>query len=81
MHPCLFLPVLQNVIHNFQSLAADPRCRFFGNVTVGSDVSVNDLRSSYDAVVLAYGAESDRSLNIPGEVRLVTEHDHGQADA
>jgi adrenodoxin-NADP+ reductase len=31
------------------------------------NVSLNELRSLYNAVVLAYGAESDRRLGIPGE--------------
>ncbi len=60
---------VQNVVHHFTDLAADPRFRFFGNVTVDKDVSVDELRSNYDAVVLAYGAESDRGLDLPGEVR------------
>jgi adrenodoxin-NADP+ reductase len=30
-------------------------------------VSLNELRSLYNAVILAYGAESDRRLGIPGE--------------
>ena len=64
----VWLPV-QNVVHHFTDLAADPRFRFFGNVTVDKDVSVDELRSNYDAVVLAYGAESDRGLDLPGEVR------------
>ena len=43
------------------------RCRFYGNVTVGKSISLSDLRSHYDAVLLSYGADSDRTLNIPGE--------------
>jgi NADPH-dependent glutamate synthase beta subunit-like oxidoreductase len=31
------------------------------------DVSLDELRKLYHVVVLAYGAESDRSLKIPGE--------------
>lgn len=62
---------MQNVIHHFTQLAADRRCTFLGNVTVGTDVSIEELRSRYDAVVLAYGAESDKRLDIPGEVRAV----------
>ena len=69
----------QNVVHHFTDVAADPRCRFLGNVTVGRDVSVDQLRSRYDAVVLAYGAESDRRLNIPGEVRDGPSTRHSQA--
>jgi len=43
------------------------RVRFFGNVEVGRDVKLNELRAMYDAVVLATGAPSDRRLGIPGE--------------
>ncbi len=44
-----------------------PGIRFLGNVEVGTDVSVEDLRSTYHAVILTYGASSDRRLGIPGE--------------
>jgi len=40
---------------------------FFGNVSVGRDVSLDELMSLYDAVVLASGAQRDRRLGIPGE--------------
>ncbi|MEO9601120.1 FAD-dependent oxidoreductase [Parasphingorhabdus sp.] len=40
--------------------------RFVGNVTVGEDVSVEELQGLYDAVVLATGAPHDRALDIPG---------------
>jgi ferredoxin--NADP+ reductase len=41
--------------------------RFLGNVNVGVDVSVEELHSCYDAVILTYGASRDRRLGIPGE--------------
>jgi ferredoxin--NADP+ reductase len=41
--------------------------RFFGDVTIGRDLSVEELRESVDAVIYAYGAGSDRHLGIPGE--------------
>ena len=44
-----------------------PRCRFFGNVEVGNDLSHADLMSHYTAVVYAVGAQTDKSLGIPGE--------------
>ncbi|MCD6671684.1 MAG: FAD-dependent oxidoreductase [Burkholderiaceae bacterium] len=47
-------------------LARD-RLRFFGNVEVGRDVRLEELRELYDAVVLATGAPRDRRLGIPGE--------------
>ena len=42
-------------------------CRFFGNVAVGTDVAHSDLMRRYHAVVYAVGAQTDRSLGIPGE--------------
>lgn len=57
----------KNVINQFTQLAQDPRISFFGNVRVGRDLSLDELRSYYNAVVLSYGAESDRKLGCPGE--------------
>src|SRR5260370_5315164 len=40
---------------------------FFGNVSVGRDVSVAELRATHHAVVFACGAETDRRMGILGE--------------
>ncbi len=58
---------IKNVIGVFERIAAKPNCRFLGNVTVGRDVTVEELRRHYDALIFAQGAETDRRLNIPGE--------------
>jgi ferredoxin/flavodoxin---NADP+ reductase len=42
-------------------------CRLFGNVEVGVDVSHEELMRHYAAVVYATGAQTDKSLGIPGE--------------
>jgi ferredoxin/flavodoxin---NADP+ reductase len=42
-------------------------CRFLGNVEVGADISHSDLMRHYTAVVYATGAQTDKSLGIPGE--------------
>ena len=42
-------------------------CRFFGNVEVGVDVSHGELMQHYTAVIYATGAQTDKSLGIPGE--------------
>jgi ferredoxin--NADP+ reductase len=42
-------------------------CRFFGNVEVGVDVSHAELMEHYTAVIYATGAQTDKSLGIPGE--------------
>jgi ferredoxin--NADP+ reductase len=42
-------------------------CRFLGNVEVGVDVSHAELARHYSAVIYATGAQTDKSLGIPGE--------------
>jgi ferredoxin--NADP+ reductase len=42
-------------------------CRFFGNVEVGVDISHQELIDHFNAVVYATGAQTDKSLGIPGE--------------
>jgi len=51
----------------FERIAAQPGFRFFGNVEVGRDVSVAELRAGYHAVLFATGSALDRRLEIPGE--------------
>lgn len=60
-------PEVKNVIHTFQKTAANPRFQFIGNVNVGTDVTINELKELYHSVLLTYGAEEDRLLNIPKE--------------
>ncbi|GAT71768.1 FAD-dependent pyridine nucleotide-disulfide oxidoreductase [Microbacterium sp. HM58-2] len=40
--------------------------RFIGNVEVGRDISLEELRERYHAVILATGAIRDAALDIPG---------------
>jgi ferredoxin/flavodoxin---NADP+ reductase len=42
-------------------------CRFLGNLEVGVDVSHSELMRHYTAVIYATGAQTDKSLGIPGE--------------
>jgi NADPH-dependent glutamate synthase beta subunit-like oxidoreductase len=44
-----------------------PRVRFVGNVDVGVDIPLEELRQHVDAVVYTYGAAIDRHLGIDGE--------------
>jgi ferredoxin--NADP+ reductase len=43
------------------------RVRFVGNVEIGTDLALDELRRHVDAVVYTYGAAGDRTLGIPGE--------------
>jgi ferredoxin--NADP+ reductase len=60
-------PKLKTVSRAFERIALKPGFRFFGNVEVGRDLSHGDLTQLYDAVIYAFGAQSDRRLGIPGE--------------
>lgn len=60
-------PKIKSISKQFEKTAADPRFRFFGNVSVGEHVQASELAKRYDAVIYAVGAQSDRALNIPGE--------------
>lgn len=56
----------KRVTRAYERTALDDRVSYFGNVEVGRDITLKELRRLYDAVVLAIGAPLDRALNIPG---------------
>jgi len=58
---------IRSVRDTLNKVLQKPGVRFRGNVTVGTDVSPAELLDHYDAVILTYGASSDRQLGIPGE--------------
>lgn len=58
---------IKSVSRIYDRTAADPRFRFFGHVQFGADITYDEIRQFYDAVIYATGAQSDRRLNIPGE--------------
>ncbi len=60
-------PKIRTVTKVFERTAAHPRFAFFGNVEIGRDLSLEELRRFHDAVILAYGAEADQRMGIPGE--------------
>ncbi|MCY4150816.1 MAG: NADP oxidoreductase [Aestuariivita sp.] len=60
-------PKLKRAIKVYARLAEAERFNYIGNVTVGRDLSVDELRATHHAVILTCGAETDRRLGIPGE--------------
>ncbi|MFW2853547.1 FAD-dependent oxidoreductase [Sphingomonas sp. TX0543] len=58
---------IKAVSRRYEATALSDNVRFVGNVAVGRDVSIPELRDLYDAVVLATGAPHDRPLGIPGD--------------
>lgn len=57
----------KRVERTFEAVLDRPEVRFWGDVELGRDIHLAELRGLYDAVVLAIGAPNDRKLNIPGE--------------
>lgn len=60
-------PEVKNVINQFTKVAQLPNVNFYGNISLGSDISLKELRKHYDAVLLTYGAEEDKFLGIENE--------------
>ena len=58
---------IKAVVRVFDKILADPRVRFFGNVTYGVDIHHQDLVQFYDQIVYAVGAQADRRMGISGE--------------
>ncbi|WP_395637582.1 FAD-dependent oxidoreductase [Sphingorhabdus sp.] len=57
---------IKAVAGRYEKVALSNNVRFVGNVTIGKDVSVDELQTFYDAVILATGAPNDRPLDIAG---------------
>ncbi|CAH0600600.1 unnamed protein product [Chrysodeixis includens] len=60
-------PEVKNVINQFTKVAQQANVNFYGNITLGKDVHLEQLRQNYDAVLLTYGAEEDKLLGIENE--------------
>jgi ferredoxin--NADP+ reductase len=58
---------IKGVSRRYEKTALSDNVRFVGNVKVGEDISIPELQSLYDAVVIATGAPHDRKLGLPGE--------------
>lgn len=56
----------KRVAKKYEQTALMEHVQFYGNVEIGRDISLDELRSMYDAVVLAIGAPGDKKLTIPG---------------
>src|SRR5919106_5740603 len=58
---------IKRLDETFERATLGRGCRFFGNVEVGVDISHSELMRHYTAVIYATGAQTDKSLGIPGE--------------
>ena len=57
---------IKGVSRRYEKTAIGDTVGFVGNIAIGRDVSIEELQSLYDAVILATGAPKDRLLRIEG---------------
>jgi ferredoxin/flavodoxin---NADP+ reductase len=59
-------PRIKGIIRALYEVLDRGDIRFFGNVKYGVDITLDDLKNHYNAVIFATGAIADANLNIPG---------------
>ncbi|MGO1850946.1 FAD-dependent oxidoreductase [Microbacterium sp.] len=70
-------PRIKGVINALRGVLDRGDIRLFGNVRFGEDVTLDDLKRHYNAVIFATGAVRDASLDIQG---IDADGSHGAAD-
>ena len=60
-------PKIKTVAKVFEKVANEPNFRLFANVELGTDLTIEQLKEMYDAVVIATGSALGKRLGIPGE--------------
>jgi len=60
-------PKIKTVAKVFEKIATAGNFRLFGGVELGTDISIEQLKEMYDAVVIATGSAIGKKLGIPGE--------------
>jgi ferredoxin--NADP+ reductase len=60
-------PKIKTVAKVFEKIAAEPGFRLFANVELGVDLTIEQVKERYDAVVIATGSAVGKKLGIPGE--------------
>jgi NADPH-dependent glutamate synthase beta subunit-like oxidoreductase len=58
---------IKNVSRRYEATNTRENVRFVGNLSLGRDITLAEIRELYDVVVLATGAGKDRPLGIEGE--------------
>ncbi|MEN9707529.1 MAG: hypothetical protein RIS31_1095 [Actinomycetota bacterium] len=59
-------PRIKGIVNSLHEMLDSGNIRFFGNVEFGRDLTIDDVRKHYHAVIFATGAIKDAKLNIPG---------------
>lgn len=58
---------IKSVTKVYAQLASKPNLHFFGNVELGTHITLDDLKQRYHQILFATGAQTDRRMGIPGE--------------
>lgn len=59
-------PRIKGIIRALYEVLDRGDIRFFGNVKYGTDITLDELKNHYNAVIFSTGAIKDATLNIPG---------------
>lgn len=59
-------PRIKGIVNSLHEMLNEGTIRFYGNVTFGRDLTMDDVKTHYHAVIFATGAIKDADLNIPG---------------
>jgi len=59
-------PRIKGIIRALYEVLDRGDIRFFGNIEYGKDITLDDLKAHYNAVIFSTGAVKDATLNIPG---------------
>ena len=70
-------PRIKGIITALHKVLDKPQVRLLGNIDYGTDITLDDLQSFYDAVIFSTGANADRALGIPG---IELDGSYGAAD-
>ena len=70
-------PRIKGIIRALYEVLDRGDIRLFGNVHFGRDITLDDLKANYNAVIFATGAIGDADLNIPG---IELDGSYGAAD-
>jgi len=70
-------PRIKGIVNALRDVLDTGNIRLFGNVTYGRDITLDDLKKHYNAVIFSTGAVRDAPLAIPG---IDLPGSHGAAD-
>lgn len=70
-------PRIKQIIVALYKILQRGDIRLIGNVTVGRDITIDEMRAHYDAIIVATGSDRDAPLDIPG---IDLEGSYGAAD-